>query len=391
MKVKSKLWAALGTFMDHTTISKAATTDRSILTNIETAILRCTDRHDMSIDDKYVHEILFLVSNAPGSITFLSRRISIRLDSMREPMVALKCLVLLHRLLRGGDRYFEQDLRNLWSSRNLRLDLSWCLDHSDDLHAFLRSYSSFLEERMGWFINQAGNLEPSRPSSIIISQSYEEEVIELLIFRLSKCQDLLDRVLDCSLIDISSSGQVIQSAISIILRESFRVYESFREGIEDMVRSSFDLHKALRVPALNILEKACTQTTNLQEFYHNCKRSIVGKSLDYPFVKIITLSNISAMEQFLPTGRNLQPSAAPEDDRIKEGKIAREEAAIDQNNLFSGRLETTISTVWVEFDEENSQTSNFSFAESNVRSVGAADNIVTKENNSSTRQATALL
>lgn len=370
MKVKSKLFAALDAFMDHA-IRKSSTAEHTIITNIEATIVRCTSHHDAPIDDKYVHEILFLVSNAPGSISFLANRISSRFESTRDPVVALKSLLLLHRLLRGGDRYFEQDLR----SQDLRIDLSWCSGRPNGLHSFLLSYSSFLRERMVWIINQAGNLEPSRPPRKELL-SYEEDAIESVIFRLSKCQSLLDRVMDCLPADVLSNGRVIQSAVNIILRESFRVYESFQEMIEDLAISSFDLKKSLRVSAHEILKKARAQTIRLHEFYQNCKRSIFGKGLDYPCVRIIAPAQISSIDQFLPS-YCYERMAIPEDEKKKnETQTTSEESPTESNEpvgaLFSQKLETTISTVWVEFDEEDVQTLSFSLASSSTDSSSTA-------------------
>nr|XP_010930468.1 putative clathrin assembly protein At1g33340 [Elaeis guineensis] len=386
MNEKRKLWAALGSLKDYYTTNRAMISNQKILSNIEAAIVRCTNHHDVPIDEKYVHEILFIVSNAPGSITFLARRMSMKLETARDPVVALKTLVLLHRLLRGGDRYFEQDLRNLWYSRDLHLDLSWRAGAPDGSHTFLLNYSLFLEERLGWIINQAGVLEPIRPSHSDF-QSYEEEAADLLLHRLLKGQLLLDRVMDCLPVDISCMNCVTQSALSIILRESFRVYESFREGVETVVSSFFDLKRSIRVLAIDILKKACSQTPQLHEFYDKCKRSIVGRNLDYPSVRIISDAQISSMEEFLATKCNETASVASEDPklmrRIREGESIVQEAKVKEKNeasstLFSQKLETKISTVWVEFDEEDSQTSNFFLTGLDHRLAGVADDSPTE-------------
>ncbi|XP_078170789.1 ENTH/ANTH/VHS superfamily protein [Carex rostrata] len=349
MKVKSKIWSALGSFMDHAMISKPSAADRAILTDIEAAIDRCTDLHDTAFDERYVHEILFLVSNAPGSITFLSRRISSRLESTREPVRALKTLLLIHRLLRGGDRHFEQDLRNLWSSQDLKLDPSWLLDYSDEGYSLVRCYSSFLEERISWAISQSGNLEPVRtPFMELGLQSYNDEMVELLCFRLSKCQTLLYRVMDCFPLNSSLDSPVARSVIGIVLRESFRVYEGYTEGLDCLMQSPFEnASKPLRSLVSEILKKSCIQTPQIQEFYQKCKRTHVGKALDYPFVKIVNPSHIPSVENLVASKDQIQ----------EKGEITTEEIQIVENknsdNLFPGKLETTISTVWVEFDEED--------------------------------------
>ncbi|XP_039133165.1 putative clathrin assembly protein At1g33340 [Dioscorea cayenensis subsp. rotundata] len=317
MKLKSKLKQALGSLME---ISGSST---DIFSGIDAAIARGTDRTDTPVDDKYVHEILFLVSNSPGSITFLARRITRRLETATDVILALKTLLLLHRLLRGGDRYFEQDLRSLWYSGELRIDLGWSCNDCNRLSSFIISYSELLKERVQWIINQSGKLEPVRPLGLEI-QSCEENAIELVLHRLSKCQAFLDLTMECLPSKIWHSSRVTQVAMNIILREFFGVCVLF-----------------------------------LDEYYKSLRTSMVGKSLDFPSVRVFTVEDVSAMDM----------------------------ASSEQLSPFHCKLETKISTVWVEFDDDgDSQSSSlFSFGgfEDHLL-TSAGDDLITDQGESST-------
>ncbi|XP_062197848.1 putative clathrin assembly protein At1g33340 [Phragmites australis] len=372
MKVfKGKIWAAIGSIMDHagtasTKASSAAVPDRALLADIEAAIERCTGSGGRGNDDRHVHEILFLVSNAPGAITFLSRRITARLEAARAPAAALRSLLLVHRLLRAGDRYFEQDLRGLWASRDLRVDAPQCscspfaagVDYvsagaaaATGAFTFVQGYSAYLEERMQWVINQAGNLEPARPPpphhdgklQPLPSSSHDADA-ETLLFKLSMCQRLLDLAIQLMPDNNTSTSAAARSAFGIVLRESFKVYDAFTEGLDAMLlrsRSLAGLSKPLRVSAHEILRKACTQTPELKEFYQKCKRSNASKSLEYPLVRVVTPAQASTME---PVQLNR------EEDGLEE---AEAEAGDDGGGApFARKMETTVSTVWVEFDDE---------------------------------------
>lgn len=353
MNVKSKVMAALGSIKDQAAIGRASIAGRNILSSIEIAVLRSTDSSDTSPDDKHMREIFFLVSNAPGSITFLARKLSTRLESTRDPVVALKTLLLLHRLLRGGDRYFEQDLRNLWSSGDLHIDVRWLASEPDPFFTFIRNYSQFLAERMEWLINQAGKLEPVRPISGSGVLSYNEKAIESVLHRLSKCQALIDRIIDCQPISNSRSSHAMQSAMNVVLRESFRVYESSCEGIDVVFSSLCDLKKHTKASALDILRKSCTQTCNLHDFYEKCKKCVAGKSLGYPSVRIITSDEIPAMD-------HLETREESKDEEIR-GQQTGVQSCGSSISPFSLGLETKISMVWVEFsDEEDSERCSFS-------------------------------
>ncbi|XP_066335170.1 putative clathrin assembly protein At1g33340 [Miscanthus floridulus] len=404
MKVfKGKIWAAIGSLMDHagtasTTKSSslaAAVPDRALLADIEAAIERCTGSSSGggANDDRHVHEILFLVSNAPGAITFLSRRITARLEAARAPAAALRSLLLVHRLLRSGDRYFEQDFRGLWASRELRVDAPRCscsplATAGSVVHyasagtaavasgacAFVHGYSAYLEERMQWVINQAGNLEPVRKppppdhdaaklppppsSSASSSTSSHDASAETLLFKLAMCQRLLDLAIQLLPDNNTSASAAARSAFGIVLRESFKVYDAFAEGVDVMLlllsRSLAGLSKPSRVTAHEILKKACAQTPELKEFYHKCKRSNASsKSLEYPLVRVVTPAHAFAMEM-----EPVTMIPIPEEDGcLQEEKVEAKAGAeaIDggRGSSFAHKMETTISTVWVEFDDED--------------------------------------
>ncbi|KAI4997787.1 hypothetical protein ZWY2020_053129 [Hordeum vulgare] len=335
--------------------STAAVPDRALLTDIEAAIARCTDGGGGGSvgDDRHVHEILFLVSNAPGAITFLSRRITARLEAARAPATALRSLLLVHRLLRAGDRYFEQDFRGLWASHDLRVDAPRCACSCSPLAASGAGVNYVTAST--WVINQSGNLEPTRPSpqdhddKPHPASSYDAAAAETLLFKLAMCQRLLDVAVQLLPDNNTSASAAARSAFGIVLRESFKVYDAFNEGIDVLLRSRSIglLSKSLRVSAQEVLRKACAQTPELKEFYHKCKKNNVGKITDYPVVRVVTLAQASAIE--------IMPPVCEEDGREELGGAGVVAQENEGDAPFESKLETTISAVWVEFDDEDHQ------------------------------------
>lgn len=234
----------------------------------------------------------------------------------------------------------------MWSSGDLRIS-----PHLNSA-TFVMSYSWFLQERIEWLINQAGKLEPVRPLGLEI-QDCREKAVELVLYNVSKCQVFLDRVMAC----LPESRNLQQSQLSIfvlniIVRESFRVYESFCEGFEIVIASFLDLKRPLRLSALCILRKAVWQTPKLREFYDFCKRVITAKNMEFPSIKIITEEEISSMAQFaaaeeVSAEEEMQMKKTNGEKENQEGKACEEE----WSSLFSEKLETKVSTVWVEFND----------------------------------------
>ncbi|KAF2317250.1 hypothetical protein GH714_019050 [Hevea brasiliensis] len=302
--IQGKLKLAIGTVKDHAAIGKAMIYNHEgkCFSDIEIAVVRATAHDNVPIDDKHMHQILFLVSNAPGSVPFLAERISRRLSKTKDPLVALKSLLLIHRILRGGNRYFEQQLRCSHISGHLQISTCWFFRtsnfSSDPCVSFLHKYAAYLEERIGWVINQAGKLEPVNVLSQGLKfKSYDEKWIDMIFRELPKCQVFIDKVLDCSPIHILPSDNLAQAAMSNTLKESFQVYMTYCEGIAALVNMFFDFTMPARALACQILQRASQQSQKLHNLYENCKRIIDNKNLEYPIVQIISMDHVKTLEQ----------------------------------------------------------------------------------------------
>lgn len=362
--IQSKLRLALGSVKDHASIGKAMIYNHDGLgrglSDIEIAVLRATGHDNGPIEDKYMHEILFLVSNSPGSTPFLAERISRRLCKTRDRVVALKTLLLIHRLLRGGNRSFEQELRNAYVSGHLQLSSHWFQRiETDPSFCFLHKYAAYLEERVGWAINQAGKLE-SVVSKGMESRSYgEKSVLDLVFRKLPICQAFIDKVLDldCSELNFLPSDNLAVAAMSSTLKESFQVYIKFSEGIETLLSTFFDLTKPARAMACAILKKAAQQTKALCDFYDNCKRIIKNRNLDYPCVQVVPIDHVMALEQCSSNVFSGSPASSDglrSVDCPSEFVMIKESETEDSGDLFSGSFETKISKVWVVFEDDKS-------------------------------------
>ncbi|XP_031283096.1 putative clathrin assembly protein At1g33340 [Pistacia vera] len=361
--IQGKLRLALGSVKDHATIGKAIILhnyDGKGFSDIEIAVVRATGHDYGPIDDKYMHEILFLVTNSPGSISFLAERISRRLVKTRDRLVALKTLLLIHRLLRGGNRYFEQQLRNAHVSGHLQLSTRWFITNSDPSVCFLHKYAAYLEERMGWVINQAGKLEP-------VMSTFEEKSMDMVFRKLPRCQGFIDKVLKSSTFDFLPSDNLIQAAMINTLKESFQVYMAFSEGVAALVNMFFDLARPARSLACEILKRASTQSQELHHLYEKCKRFIENKNLEYPSVQIITVEHVLALEQCLgctstssywrPMSSKIGPTPSILNclTRLTDKGGEKDKQKGDDSmpsTLFSCTLETKISKVWVVFEDE---------------------------------------
>ncbi|GAA0171949.1 vesicle coat protein [Lithospermum erythrorhizon] len=400
-----KLKAALRLMRDQTCIAKAfiSTNKKNYINNggfskIEIALLRATAHGNNSNDNvdsdnnnyKLENEILFLVSDNPGSVIFLAERLTCRLAKTKDLRVALKTLVLVHRLLRGGSRGFEQHLRAAYLSGHLQISLNQNIKRSNRLLQFLNNYAAHLEERLDWYINQSGKLEPVVVE--VIQQKLHhlhqfdggndnnnytdresERRMESLVMRILKYLHFLDSIMNCSpfdlvLADKNNKGLAI-AALRSTLKESFQVYMSLWDSVVTLMNMFFDLPKGARELACDVLKRAAKQSQELCNFYINCRGVIEEHHnyqsnnrqfvLNYPSIDIITMDHLMAMEQLNSADDSVPPfftfsrpsylSSFSSSSLIHEG--CGDENSSLQPSLFSCKLETKVSKVWVVFDD----------------------------------------
>ncbi|CAN0901346.1 Putative clathrin assembly protein At1g33340 [Linum grandiflorum] len=361
--LQGRLRLALGTVKDHASIGKAIIHmthhDAKIgFPYLEIALVRATGHHYSSnIDDKHLHEILFL-ANSPASIPFLAERISRRLSKTRDRLVALKTLLLLHRLLRAGNRCFEHQLRRAHTSGHLQITANWfsSSQQSSGSLRFLHNYSAYLEERIAtWVINQSGKLEPSVIQGLELGShrhhNHDHKAVVDMVFRkLPKCQALIDKVLDCFPFtnSLPTFDTLYGATMTNILKESFQVYTTYSEGVTALMNIFFDLTQDARALACQILRRASRQTQLLHLMYDTCKKIIRNENLEYPLVEIINTEHVMALGQLQLC--NTDDVAVTS--LVKDCTDQNDGSDADTVFSFGSTMETKISKVWVVFEDE---------------------------------------
>lgn len=147
----SKLRKALGAVKDQTSISIAKVASNNA-PDLDVAIVKATSHDEVPIDEKYVYEILHLTSFSRGYVSACVHSLSKRISKTHNWIVAMKALMLIHRLFQDGDPNFEREVLQGMRRGARLLNLS---DFRDDSHsnawdysAFVRTYALYLDERL---------------------------------------------------------------------------------------------------------------------------------------------------------------------------------------------------------------------------------------------------
>ncbi|KAF7827609.1 receptor protein kinase TMK1-like [Senna tora] len=283
--------------------AKIASSSAAGFSDVNLILIKATTPDDAPLQEKYIHALLNLFSvSPPSSLHSFSLAFTRRFGTTRSWRVALKCLLLLHRLLRSvPDRGpFRSEL--LRSRSNGLLSLRPCRfrdesspSFSMECTVFIRSYALLLDECLDCVFSGLESPEDQ-------AENKEEREISEILEVLPQVQDLVDRVIGCAPTGgvLLPRSVVVGFAMRYIIRESFVFYAKFRRDMVVVLDNLLQMPYENCVAAFAIYKKAATQTNQLVELYDWCDaKGLCGLCDEFPLVDRIPQLQIQALENFL--------------------------------------------------------------------------------------------
>lgn len=287
---------------EHGCVSYAKIATASGFCDVDLLLIKATAPDDLPLPERYVHELLKIFSISPCSFRSFSLSFTRRFRSTHCWRVALKCLLLVHRLLRSlpEDSPLRSEL--LWTRSARLLSLNPChfrdasSSASEDYTSFIRAYAGLLDEALNIFsvetiLSEDGEL----PENLSDRMREVGKLLEIL----PQLQSLIDRVMDCRPIGSAARSFIIKSAMKHIIRDSFICYTTFRRDIVVLLENLFHMPHRNCISAFGIYKKAALQAQQLSEFYDWCKARDLCGPYEYPFIDRIPHIQIQALESFL--------------------------------------------------------------------------------------------
>ncbi|CAN6910134.1 unnamed protein product [Brassica oleracea] len=277
--------------------------------DLDVAIVKATNHVECPPKDRHLRKIFAAtaVTRARADVAYCIHALSRRLHKTRNWTVALKTLIVIHRLLREGDPTFREELLN-FSQRARILQLSNFKDDSSpiawDCSAWVRTYSLFLEERLECFRvlkcdTEAERLPKSTPGQDKgYSRTRDLDGEELLV-QLPALQQLLYRLIGCRPEGAANHNHVIQYALALVLKESFKVYCAINDGIINLIDKFFEMPKHEAMTSLEIYKRAGQQARSLSEFYEACKGLELARNFQFPVLREPPQSFLTTMEEYI--------------------------------------------------------------------------------------------
>uniref|UniRef100_A0A7N0TWN8 ENTH domain-containing protein n=1 Tax=Kalanchoe fedtschenkoi TaxID=63787 RepID=A0A7N0TWN8_KALFE len=355
----SKLKKAIGAVKDNTSIGLAKVGSSTSVSDLEVAVVKATRHVEYPAEEKHVREILSLTSYSRAYVSACVGIIARRLNKTRNWTVALKALMLIHRLLSEGDPSYEAEVFFTTRRGTRLLNLSDFRDNSQsnswDFSAFVRTYALYLDEKLEFRMQgrrgkrsafvvaeEEEEVRESRYSSpgrggrdnnhrhdrqvAVRATPVREMKVEQLFSRAQHLQQLLERALACRPTGAAKVNRLVIVALYPIVKESFQVYYEMTEIMSIMI----DQFMGMKVPdCVKVHEnfvKISKQFEEVDGFYEWCKTEGIARSSEYPEVERISQKKLDVMYEFIREKSTGRREEEVEDHEEEEKELVEEES-----------------------------------------------------------------
>ncbi|KAG5242807.1 clathrin assembly protein [Salix suchowensis] len=363
---------AIGAVKDQTSISIAKVAANAS-PELEILVVKATSHDEDPADEKYYREIISLISSSRGYVNACVATISKRIRKTRDWIVALKALMLIHRVLIDGHPSFEEEI--LYATRRgIRvLNMSGFRDeaHSNswDHTGFVRFYAMYLDEKVEFAVferrvrederkfdegdDESGRREnrddfeygmPKRSRSYgelngdMSKREKKKEITpikemkpERLLGILDQQLRILDRVLACRPTGMAKNDRLVLVSLYQMVKESSGLYIEICEALGVLLDRFTEMEYAYCLKGFDIYAGAAKIIDDLVMFYGWCKDMGIGSSSEYPEVNKITENLLGTLGEFLQEMTNRRTKSSERS--MGENVPAKQEQEPEMNEV----------------------------------------------------------
>ncbi|XP_024397464.1 putative clathrin assembly protein At2g01600 isoform X3 [Physcomitrium patens] len=297
LKGRVKVGAILALLKDQTAASLARAS--GTFPRLQVAILMGTSHNECLPAESYVEEILATGTGSRMQVTYCIQHLRKRLNKTQNWVVAIKCLVILHRCILDGGFLF-QDVLSFSSIKEAK------------------QYLQF--ERIRWSVE-------------IIANRVEYMDTSELLHQLEALQNLMHGLFLCQLGGESGEHPVIQGALVLVVMDSYKLHEEIRLRIQEILDRIEILQFAELLHVLHIFKRAISQLQCLETFLASCKEMRLFSDLPCPGKGVVSKLEIQKVTEMIQNLQN-NPKAPSNANSVSLGKNKSDgNAALNSLNI----------------------------------------------------------
>ncbi|VFQ86497.1 unnamed protein product [Cuscuta campestris] len=372
-----RLWKVVsGALKDQNSLLSASFATRTALRRpeIEAAVIRATTHDEFPVDQRCVDKVCHWIRLSPGAnFRPVLWAIAARLEKTRSWVVALKALMLLHRVLSSDAA--PHGIGRLPFDLSGFTDRHSCPEKTWAQNAFVRTYFAFLDQKSVTSPASRGcGTNPTRSASFGSTGRRRGEQSRRLspfdvgedLAALEKLQGLLDVLLQVTPQQPELAAlPLVATAMDLVVFEVYDVYRLICSGVTKVLLRIYTAERAEAKVALRVMQKAAVQGGDLAAFFEICTELGLIHNLQCPKVKSIPEEDIRELEDIISGRASQSPSSSSSDSssghvktrsspspETDEGRRRREAEGRDAA-VEKGGLKTLIITDrWETFDDD---------------------------------------
>ncbi|XP_012451253.1 putative clathrin assembly protein At1g03050 [Gossypium raimondii] len=345
----SKIRRALGHVKDQTSISLAKVGGSTSLSDLDVAIVKATRHEEYPAEERHIREILTLTSYSRAYVSACVNTLSRRLNKTKNWTVALKTLILIHRLLTEGDPTYEQEIffstrrgtriLNMSDFRDTSRSNSW------DFSAFVRTFALYIDESLEFRMQGKNTKRNVYKCEEDFGEDYNNSLVavkptpvnemktEQLFQRMQQLQQLLERFLACRPTGEAKCNRVVTVALHPIVKESFNLYYDITETMGALIDRFMEVDMTDTMKIYEIFCRQSKQFDELEAFYSWCRSIGIARPSEFPEIEKITQKKLDLLDELIldksalaqgnvnrdeperePEIKELEPEPEPEED-----------------------------------------------------------------------------
>jgi hypothetical protein len=261
---------------------------KSGFSEMEKAVIKATKHNTKPPKEKHVRRLIVYNHEQSHRIAELINLLAKRLE-VPDWIVVTKTLITFHRLLRDSRPQFISEMRYRSAIFNLRRFADMSSPEAHHQSIFIRKYAQYLEEKVLVFkiVNVEFEKDPTATKNMTVEESFE---------KIPRLQSQLNALLNCRASKDHINNNIIATAFTLLLKDSFKLYSSLNDGIINILENYFNMSKANATKSLEIYKLFTKETDGIIQFFEISKR--FSRS-DLPELQHAPTTLVEALESYI--------------------------------------------------------------------------------------------